>query len=66
MYSTIRRLEAQGFIKGYWGDESMGGRRKYYRITPKGTAIYKEHRNSWDFAKKVIDRLLGGKEIECD
>ena len=33
MYSTIRRLEAQRLIEAYWGDESQGARRKYYRIT---------------------------------
>jgi PadR family transcriptional regulator, regulatory protein PadR len=58
MYSTIRRLEAQGCIEGYWGDETQGGRRKYYRITPKGISMFKENIANWEFAKRVIDRLL--------
>src|SRR3978361_747307 len=32
MYSSVRRLEADGDITWYWGDESQGGRRKYFRI----------------------------------
>jgi PadR family transcriptional regulator, regulatory protein PadR len=36
MYSSVRRLEADGEIEWYWGDESQGGRRKYFRITEKG------------------------------
>ena len=36
MYSSVRRLEADGDIEWYWGDESQGGRRKYFRITEKG------------------------------
>ena len=35
LYSAIRRLESKKLIEGYWGDESQGGRRKYYRIFPK-------------------------------
>lgn len=58
MYSTIRRLEAQKAIEGYWGDESQGGRRKYYRITPKGIDLYAENLAAWNFAKEVIDGLL--------
>ena len=60
MYSTIRRLEAQGCIEGYWGDETQGGRRKYYRITPKGSKTLEKNIENWDFAKSVIDRLLEG------
>ena len=36
MYSSVRRLEADGSIDWYWGDETQGGRRKYFRITEKG------------------------------
>ena len=38
MYSSVRRLEMDGDIEWYWGDESQGGRRKYFRITEKGKA----------------------------
>lgn len=34
LYTSLRRLEGQQCIESYWGDESQGGRRKYYRITP--------------------------------
>ena len=34
LYTSLKRLEKQGLIESYWGDESQGGRRKYYRITP--------------------------------
>src|SRR5579883_3468185 len=36
MYSSVRRLEVEGDIEWYWGDESQGGRRKYFKITEKG------------------------------
>ena len=58
MYSSLKRLEADGGITSYWGDESQGGRRKYYRITAKGKQTYLENKNNWDYAKRVLDQLL--------
>ena len=58
MYSSVRRLEADGDIEWYWGDESQGGRRKYFRITAKGRATYAGNKSNWDYAKRVLDELL--------
>jgi PadR family transcriptional regulator PadR len=58
MYSSVRRLEADGDIEWYWGDESQGGRRKYFRITEKGRATYAGNKSNWAYAKRVLDRLL--------
>lgn len=58
MYSSLKRLEADGGITSYWGDETLGGRRKYYRISEKGKQIYLENKNNWDYAKRILDQLL--------
>ena len=58
MYSSVRRLEADGDIAWYWGDESQGGRRKYFRITEKGRATYAHNKTTWEYAKRVLDTLL--------
>lgn len=58
MYSSLKRLEADGGITSYWGDETQGGRRKYYRISEKGKQIYLENKNNWDYAKRILDQLL--------
>ncbi len=58
MYSSLKRLEADGNITSYWGDETQGGRRKYYRITKKGKQVYFENKNNWEYAKRVLDNLL--------
>ena len=36
LYATFRRLVKDGLVEAYWGDETQGGRRKYYRITDAG------------------------------
>jgi len=58
MYSSVRRLELDGDIEWYWGDESQGGRRKYFRITEKGKATYANNKANWEYAKGILDKLL--------
>lgn len=58
LYSALRRLEADGDISWYWGDETQGGRRKYYHITDQGQSTYRTNKTSWDNAKRVLDTLL--------
>ena len=58
MYSSLKRLEADGNITSYWGDETQGGRRRYYRITKKGRQVYDENKNNWQYAKRILDQLL--------
>lgn len=58
MYSSLKRLENDSHITSYWGDESQGGRRKYYHITASGRRIYDQNRRNWAFAKQVLDKLI--------
>ncbi|WP_100486368.1 PadR family transcriptional regulator [Sporolactobacillus pectinivorans] len=58
MYSSVRRLEADNDIEWYWGDESQGGRRKYFRITTKGKATYASNKSNWEYTKRILDKLL--------
>ena len=58
MYSSLKRLEGDGNITSYWGDESQGGRRRYYRITKKGRQVYSENKDNWEYAKRILDQLL--------
>ncbi|NLW07520.1 MAG: helix-turn-helix transcriptional regulator [Clostridia bacterium] len=60
LYSAFRRLEQDGYIDSYWGDETQGGRRKYYRITGKGRELYEQNKADWEFAKEVLDKLIKG------
>lgn len=58
MYSSLKRLEHDGYISSYWGDESQGGRRKYYRITASGQQQYENNKQNWIFSKEILDKLL--------
>jgi PadR family transcriptional regulator PadR len=58
MYSSLKRLEKEGYITSYWGDETQGGRRRYYHITRRGHELYRSNKEQWEYAKRVLDRLL--------
>jgi len=58
MYSSLKRLENDKNIESYWGDETQGGRRKYYRITPSGKKQYEQNKQNWDYAKRILEELL--------
>lgn len=58
MYSSLNRLEKDGSINWYWGDETHGGRRKYYKITNQGIAVYHENKQAWEYAQNVLSKLI--------
>ncbi len=58
LYSAFRRLEQSGYIRTYWGNETVGARRRYYSITEEGRTAYASYRRDWEEAKTTIDRLL--------
>lgn len=58
LYATYRRLVKDGLVEAYWGDESQGGRRKYYRLTDAGRAVYGTNVAAWIATRDVIDSLL--------
>ena len=60
LYTSLKRLEKSQMIESYWGEESHGGRRKYYHITSIGLAEYNQALVEWKRARSVIDLLLGG------
>jgi PadR family transcriptional regulator PadR len=60
LYTSLKRLEKQGHIVSYWGEQSQGGRRKYYHITESGNAAYEQALAEWIHAQKIITMLLQG------
>ena len=58
LYSAFRRLEKDGLVTTYWGDEVVGARRRYYSITEKGREVYDQNKTEWQKAKAMIDSLL--------
>lgn len=58
LYSSYKRLEAEGSVVSYWGDETQGARRKYYRITEKGRCVFEQNMRDWKFTQTILNGLL--------
>ena len=58
LYTAFRRLEQEGLISSYWGDETSGARRRYYAITTRGRVTFARLKVEWNAAKEVIDTLI--------
>ncbi|MDR1953016.1 MAG: PadR family transcriptional regulator [Clostridiales Family XIII bacterium] len=58
LYSSYKRLEKDGYITSYWGDETQGARRKYYHITDKGCELYWQNKRDWEFTQSIINDLM--------
>jgi len=59
LYTAFRRLEENGAITSYWGDENTGARRRYYSITNLGRQVLVQSKADWRYAKNIIDKLIG-------
>jgi DNA-binding PadR family transcriptional regulator len=62
LYGAFRRLEEAGCIESFWGDETTGARRRYYRITDRGINILQDNLEEWQDTKKLIDILIRVEE----
>lgn len=58
LYSYLKKLEQQDLIESYWGTESNGGRRRYYKLTPKGRNDCQAFMAEWEYHKSVLNTLV--------
>ncbi|MHA7993181.1 PadR family transcriptional regulator [Collinsella sp. BM28] len=58
LYTSLKRLEMQGYVESYWGDETQGARRKYYRMTVEGAQELTDATERWIHVRQIIDSLL--------
>jgi DNA-binding PadR family transcriptional regulator len=59
LYTAFRRMEENGLIRSYWGDENTGARRRYYSLTEPGKTKLAEEKTAWEETRRVMDTLLG-------
>ena len=64
LYTAFRRLEQDGCIASYWGDENTGARRRYYSITDRGNALLEENKKDWNSFQGIINLLLEADDDE--
>ena len=57
VYAILRGLGREGCLEQYMGETSDGPARKYYRLTPQGTARYGELLQQWRALKDALAEL---------
>lgn len=58
LYTYLKRLQEQELVESYWGDESFGGRRKYFKLTAKGKTACEKYMSEWNFHRTILDSLV--------
>jgi PadR family transcriptional regulator PadR len=61
LYPLLRRLESQGLLQSQW---NMSGSRprRYYLITPEGSAMLSALQQDWRTLASILERLFSPKE----
>ncbi len=60
LYSYLKRLEEDDLIVSYWGENSNGGRRRYYALTKAGKTNCEQFISEWQYHREVLNDLVDG------
>ncbi|MCL2630440.1 MAG: PadR family transcriptional regulator [Firmicutes bacterium] len=64
LYNALKRLEKQGFVESYHGDETKGGMRVYYRLTDKGKTTLNQDKQQYEFSRTILDTFISDKSVD--
>lgn len=60
VYPLLSRLKRAGMVDSVWRESPVGPPRKYYRLTPSGTAELAGMIEAWRGVARGIDEVLRG------
>jgi DNA-binding PadR family transcriptional regulator len=63
LYPLLHRLEKDKLIKSHW-DSSTGRKRKWYKITAKGSKRLAVQASQWKQYAECVSSLVGGLKVE--
>ncbi|CAH0119765.1 MULTISPECIES: PadR family transcriptional regulator [unclassified Paenibacillus] len=58
LYLSLKRLEKQSAVSSFWGNESHGGRRKYYSITETGKRLLDQFVRDWKQTTRMVNQFI--------
>lgn len=64
LYNILKRLEKKGLIESYDGEESMGAKRRYYKLSEEGRQYLEDYKNEWVYTRTLLDNLISEEEID--
>jgi DNA-binding PadR family transcriptional regulator len=54
LYPVLHRLERNGYVESSWGRSETGRRRKYYRLTDRGSEELARQRRQWEVINSAL------------
>ena len=57
LYPLLRRLQREGLIDASWQESADGPPRKYYRLTPTGSALLQSQLAEWEQLTEAVALL---------
>lgn len=61
LYPLLTRLKNAGFLDYRWVESNSGPPRKYFSLTEKGAAFYKELENTWQELAGAVETITANK-----
>ena len=62
LYPALHRLEARGWIAGFWGTSENNRKARYYRLTATGRQQLAAQTDNWDRLVGAVNRVLRPQE----
>ncbi len=59
LYTTLYRLEENGWIRGRWVEKAGERRRCFYRLTTTGKNVLARQKDEWQEFSSLINALIG-------
>jgi PadR family transcriptional regulator PadR len=64
LYPLLTRLKNADLLNYRWVESSGGPPRKYFSLTEKGAAFYKDLENTWREMAEGVERVINSEGIE--
>ena len=64
LYSCLKRLEKQGYIRSYKGAMSNGAQRVYYSLEELGKNFVLNDQYQWEYSRTILNNLLSSKDYD--
>ncbi|MDE7215323.1 MAG: helix-turn-helix transcriptional regulator [Clostridia bacterium] len=64
LYSSLKRLEKNGYVHSYDGDVSNGAKRVYYGLTEQGRDHLNNDKSYWEFCNFLMSNLISDSKFD--
>ena len=58
VYRTLRKMEKEGFVESFWGQDKTKRKKRYYKITPAGKILLRMWIKRIKERKKAFEKFL--------